>query len=258
METTANNFVRMRGWSPKRSKWDVCVNCRYMSCDGYCVEEPQVQRLQVLADTEQLLLKVSDNLSSHNLVNAQRSDEMIECLDCLHRHYKYFDSLTELAYTSLPAGNPFATTPFTMTTANAGGCLNCIPTGTEVNRRNGKKVDMVAAHIRIVPRAGQLAAITAVRFALLWDRAPNAAATIPAPAAIWAGAAGVGALSNVNGVQRFQTIREWTFTVGANGSVSPTIDQLIDLKRTTTTWQTGSTTGLYSAMLTNALLLGVS
>ena len=245
----------MRGLSVKRLCYEVCPFCKYMGCNGNCVEDEEAPRLRATTETEQLLLKVSDDHCKKSTVTSQRSEAMIKCLDLLHAHYKYFDSLTELAYTSLTAGNPFATTPFTMTTANAGGCLNCIPTGTQLSGRNGKKVDMVAVHIRIVPRAGQLGAVTGVRFALLWDRFPNKGATIPAPSAIWAGVAGVGALANVNGVSRFQTIREWTFVVGANGNVSPTIDQLIDLRRTTTTWATTDTGGLYSAMLTNALLL---
>lgn len=178
-------------------------------------------------------------------------------LDC-----KTFDGAADITMSSSSSAAP-AGTPFAPVASASGGCINQVPQGNSGITRVGRRIKNIAVQLKVQlessnPGGGSY---NMTSLYLLWDKAPNKPSALPGWTTIF-NAQTPTALLNTTNAGRFVVLKEWNWTqsvTAPGGNWGPMhVNEVIDLNGDfVTLWNETATTGLYTSMLTGALLVYV-
>lgn len=155
-----------------------------------------------------------------------------------------------------------AATPFVPVTGSSAWCLNQVATGDSSTTRHGKRITLTGLAIRAHIFSGTTGTTANARLVLVWDRAPNGGATIPAFASVFTEQNGV-ALTLLDNAPRFKILRNWLWSVNGDqdggsqtSNTSFIVDEFVKFKNKVTLFKSGSTTAPNLAdMIEGSLLL---
>lgn len=154
-----------------------------------------------------------------------------------------------------------ALTPFVPVNGSSAFCLNQVARGDASTERHGKRFSLTALAIRASIFAGSAGTTAIATMVLVWDRAPNNSATLPAFNEIFASQHSE-AMTNLNNAPRFKILRRWDIPIcgdedaGAQSENTRVyLNEFIKFKNKVTKLTTADTSGVFPDMVEGALLL---